>query len=236
MPEIPDLEAIRAFFNARLPGQRIERAQQLIPVVFRVPKAEFAQVLEGNTLAQTERRGKFLLFRLESGHLLVVNPMLTGCFQYLAPEEKRRAKTCMVLGLSNGRELRYVDERLMGKVYLAPPSREGLDLVPQFAEMGPDALSPELTQDVFVARLRRHPGQVKGILVNHGFVAGIGNAYADEILWVARLHPYRKRPTLADEDTQRLYEAVRSVLQWAIPIVAERMRDGLSYDEVRDHL
>ena len=234
MPEIPDLEAIRAFFNARLPGQRVERAQQLIPVVFRVPKAEFAQVLEGNTFGQTERRGKFLLFGLESGHLLVINPMLTGRFQYVAPEEKQRAKTCMILALSNGRELRYVDERLMGKVYLAP--RDALDLVPQFSEMGPDALSPELTEEVFAQRLRRHPGQIKGILVNHRFVAGIGNAYADEVLWAARLHPYRKRPALSDEDVHRLYEAVRSVLAWAIPIVAERMREDLAYEERRDHL
>src|SRR3990170_6092922 len=145
MPEIPDLEAIRGFFNARLPGQRIERAQQLIPVVFRVPKAEFVQVLEGNAFAQTGRRGKFLLFGLESGHKLVINPMLTGRFQYVAPEEKRRARTCMALGMADGRELRYVDERLMGKVYLVPEG--ALELVPQFAEMGPDALAPELAEE-----------------------------------------------------------------------------------------
>ena len=234
MPEIPDLEAIRGFFNVRLPGQRIERAQQLIPVVFRVPKAEFSEVLEGNAFAETERRGKFLLFGLESGHRLVINPMLTGRFQYVAPEEKRRAKTCMVLGLSEGQELRYVDERLMGKVYLAP--RGALELVPQFAEMGPDALSPELTEEVFAQRLRRHPGQIKGILVNHRFIAGLGNAYADEILWAARLHPYRRRTTLSDEDVHRLYEAVRSVQAWAIPIVAGHMKEELVYDEVREHL
>ena len=100
----------------------------------------------------------------------------------------------MVLTLANGYDLRYVDERLMGKVYLV---EEGaLDQIPQFAEMGPDALSPELTDEVFAQRLRRHPGQIKGILVNHKFVAGIGNAYADEILFAASIHPYRKRPTL----------------------------------------
>jgi formamidopyrimidine-DNA glycosylase len=213
---------------------RIERAQALIPVVFRVPKAEFEGTLSGNVFGQTTRRGKFLLFDLESGHKLVVNPMLTGRFQYAGPEEKRRAKTCMLLALANGQELRYSDERLMGKVYLLP--EEDLGQVPQFAEMGPDALDESLTEEVFAQRLRRHNGMIKSILVNHRFVAGIGNAYADEILWAAGLHPYRKRPTLSENDVHRLYEAVRSVLDWAIAVVAERMKDGLVYEEVRDHL
>jgi formamidopyrimidine-DNA glycosylase len=234
MPEIPDLEAISGFLNRRLPGTRIERAQALIPVVFRVPKAEFEGTLSGNVFGQTTRRGKFLLFDLETGHKLVVNPMLTGRFQYVGPEEKRRAKTCMVLGLSGGQELRYSDERLMGKVYLVPEGE--LQQVPQFAEMGPDALDESLTEEAFAQRLRRHNGMIKSILTNHRFVAGIGNAYADEILWAAGLHPYRKRPTLSEDDVHRLHDAVRSVLHWAIAIVGERMKDGLAYEEVRDHL
>ena len=232
MPEIPDLEAIRGFLNQRIPGLRIERAEAIIPVVFRVPKADFVATLEGNTLAETRRRGKFLLFALESGHALVVNPMLSGLFQYVRPDTKRRARTCMVLGLADGRELRYSDERVMGKVYLV---REAdLDSIPQFPEMGPDAL--EVSQEEFIERLRRHSGQIKNILVNHRFLAGIGNAYADEILFAARIHPYRKRPTLSDEEVARLYAAIGEVMRWAIPIVAEHMRDELDYEERRDFL
>jgi len=234
MPEIPDLEAIAGFLNRRLPGIRIDDAQAIIPVVFRVPRTELEGILRGNVFGQTTRRGKFLLFGLGSGYRLVINPMLTGRFQYGAPGEKRRAKTCLVLTLANGEELRYSDQRLMGKIYLVPDGE--LRQVPQFAEMGPDALDEELTEEAFAQRLRRHNGMIKGILVNHRFVAGIGNAYADEILWAAGLHPYRKRPSLSEEDVHRLYEAVRSVLNRAIAIVAERMKDGLSYEEVRDHL
>src|SRR3990172_12287670 len=234
MPEIPDLEAIAGFLNRRLPGIRIDDAQAIIPVVFGVPRTELEGILRGNVFGQTTRRGKFLLFGLGSGYRLVINPMLTGRFQYGAPGEKRRAKTCLVLTLANGEELRYSDQRLMGKIYLVPDGE--LRQVPQFAEMGPDALDEELTEEAFAQRLRRHNGMIKGILVNHRFVAGIGNAYADEILWAAGLHPYRKRPSLSEEDVHRLYEAVRSVLNRAIAIVAERMKDGLSYEEVRDHL
>jgi formamidopyrimidine-DNA glycosylase len=231
MPELPDLEAIRDFLNQRLPGTRIEQAQVLIPVVFRIPKADFTAILEGNTFGEILRQGKFLLFHLDSGHQMVINPMLSGRLQYCHPREKRCAKTCMVLTLADGRELRYADERLMGKVYVV--GREELGQIPQFAEMGPDTLSPELTEETFAERLRRHNGQVKNILVNHKFVAGIGNAYADEILFAAGIHPYRKRPTLSEEEVDRLYHAVHSVFQWAIPIVAEQMKENLPQEEVR---
>ena len=232
MPEIPDLEAIRGFLNQRLPGERIERAEFLIPVVFRVPKDEFVSTLEGNTFGETRRRGKFLLFELKSGHLLVINAMLAGRFQYLQPNVKRRARTCMALGLANGWELRYADDRVMGKIYLVPA--DGLMEVPQFADMGPDAL--EVSQEEFAQRIRRFTGQIKSALVNHRFIAGIGNAYADEILFAARLHPYRKRTTLKEDDVARLYEAIHKVFAWAAPIVAEQMRDELNYEERRDFL
>jgi formamidopyrimidine-DNA glycosylase len=158
--------------------------------------------------------------------------MLTGRFQYLRPDAKRRARTCLVLGLENGWELRYADERLMGKVYLV--AADALESVPQFAEMGPDAL--EVPQEEFAQRIRRFTGQIKNILVNLRFVAGIGNAYADEILFAARLHPYRKRTTLGAEDIERLYQSIHRVFAWATPIVAEQMREELNYEERRDFL
>jgi formamidopyrimidine-DNA glycosylase len=232
MPEIPDLEAIRGFLNQRLPGTPIERAESLIPVVFRVPKEEFASTLEGNTFGETDRYGKFLLFHLESGHLLVINPMLAGRFQYLRPDVRRRARTAMVLGLADGWELRYADERVMGKIYLV--LEKDLGQVPQFADMGPDALA--VSEDEFVQRARRFTGQTKNVLVNAKFVAGIGNAYSDEILFAARIHPYRKRSTLGEDDLRRLYASMHKVFAWATPIVAEQMRDELNYEERRDFL
>lgn len=232
MPEIPDLEAIRAYFNARVAGCTIERAQALIPVVLRVPKPQFESLLTGNVLGQTSRRGKFLLFNLASGHLLVVNPMLTGRFQYVPPDRKRRAKTCFLLTLSSGWELRYADERLMGKVYLV--TEADLASVPQFEEMGPDALA--ISEQEFAARIMTFTGAIKNVLTNHRFVAGIGNAYADEILFVAGLNPSRKRTTLSAEDISRLYQATRDVMAWATPIVASHIRDELDYEEWRDHL
>jgi formamidopyrimidine-DNA glycosylase len=234
MPELPDLEAIRDFLNQRLPGVRIDAVQPLIPFIIRLPKEDFVKALEGNIFQETARVGKFLLFNFASGHQMVINAMLTGRYQYCLPGKKRRAKTCVVFVLADGHELRYVDERLMGKVYLV--KGDELDSIPQFAEMGPDALSPELTERAFSERLRRHNGQIKGILINQRFVAGIGNAYSDEILHAAHIHPYRKRSTLFDEEVGTLYRSLRSVLEWAIPQITERMGGELPLEEVRDFL
>jgi formamidopyrimidine-DNA glycosylase len=160
--------------------------------------------------------------------------MLTGRFAYVDRKVKRLAKTCFSLAVDEQNELRYADQMVMGRVYLVPV--EELNTVPQFAEMGPDVLSPDLTEEVFRERLRKHNGMIKGILVNHKFIAGIGNAYSDEILWEAGLHPYRKRTSLSDEEVGKLYNATRAVFEWANPIVAEKFSESLDYTEWREHL
>ena len=191
MPEIPDLENILIFLNERLPGVRIDSVQPRIPIVIRYPAIDaFASKLEGQTLSVVNRRGKFLLFRTQSGDTLAVNPMLTGGFQYVTPDTKVHAKTCFTLKLENGMDLRYHDMRVMGKVYCVGPGEESI--IPNFDRMGPDALDPELTLDVFRQRLRRYTGQIKRILVTDTFLAGIGNAYSDEILFDAGIYPFRR--------------------------------------------
>jgi formamidopyrimidine-DNA glycosylase len=234
VPEVPDLEAIRDFFNKRIVGQTIAKVDVPIPIVLRVPRDEFSRLVTNDSLGEVHRYGKFLLFSLAGGHVMVINPMLTGRFSLVDPGVRKHAKTCLVLTLSGGEELRYADQRVMGRVYLVKP--DDIDSVPQFAEMGPDVLSPELTEEAYKQRLKRHNGQIKGILVNHRFVAGVGNAYADEILWKARIHPYRKRTQLSEEEQRALYRATGSVLKWAGEVVAEKMTESLDYSEWRDHL
>lgn len=225
MPEIPDLEHVREVLSEQLAGVTIDAVDVPKPIVVRLPVDDFRRRLTGAMLRDVDRRGKFLLFRLSSGDVLVINAMLVGRFQLIAPEAKRHARTCFVLGLSEGRELRYVDERYMGKVYLV--WEEALGDVPQFGEMGPDALDPELTEDAFLERLRRYRGQVKNVLVNAKFVAGIGNAYVDEILFVAGLHPFAKVSGLDEAQRRRIYQSMHEVLDWAIPIVREEMGEQL---------
>jgi formamidopyrimidine-DNA glycosylase len=118
----------------------------------------------------------------------------------------------------------------MGKIYLAPAGDPSG--VPGIPELGPDADDPALSLEAWQARIRRHPGELKALLRNQAFVAGIGNAYSDEILWEARLNPFRRRSTLAPEETAALYGATRSA---AVDLLRERVPPTLE-KQVRDHL
>ncbi len=130
-------------------------------------------------------------------------------------------------------ELRYLDPTRMGKVYLAPA--DDPSGVPGVAELGPDADDPALTLEAWQERIRRHPGELKGLLRNQAFVAGIGNAYSDEILWEARLSPFRRRSTLAPEETAAMFGATRSVLSAAVDLLRRRVPPTFE-KQVRDHL
>jgi len=129
-----------------------------------------------------------------------------------------------VLHLSGGHELRYIDQKKMGQVFL---TRQPLELSPiaDYAGMGPEAL--EISSEDFKARLRPFRGEIKGILTRGDFVAGIGNAYADEVLWTARLHPYRKKTSLTPEEVDRLYDGMRACLMDAIEKVRTEMGEDI---------
>jgi len=236
MPEIPELEAIRGFFNGHIAGRRIESLETRIPPVFRTPAKELRETLPGDTFGTVLRHGKFLLFGLASERVLAINPMLTGRFQYLEPKAKLHAKTCLVLTIEGGMHLRYVDERLMGKVYLVPLTN--LAMIPNWSTNGPDLLDPALTEDAWMAALKRYRGQIKSILTNAEFVQGIGNAYSDEILWEAQINPFTPRTKLSEDDQRRLYRAAHRVMEWATPLVAGAMVKGetLDYEERRDFM
>lgn len=232
MPEIPDLEAIRAFFNERIVGKEITQAEVFIPVVVRTGATDFIATMTSNRPGMTLRHGKFLLMGLADDHVLVINAMLTGRFQYVDPKVKKHARTSFVLTFEDGKQLRYSDQLLMGKAYLVPADQ--VMSVPTFAEMGPDALA--VSEEEFRTRIRKFTGQIKNVLTNHKFIAGIGNAYSDEILFEARLDPFRKRSTMSDDDIGRLYRAIHKVFNRSIPILREHFRDELDYQEWRDHL
>ncbi len=236
MPEIPDLEGYRSYFNRRLPGLRVEAAEALIPWMIRTGGDDFALRMPGQVFRSVERRGKLLLFPFESGDFLVVHAMLTGRFQYCQPKQRRRSKTAWILRLDDGMELRYFDERRMGRAYLVR-EQELADKVPRWSEMGPDVMAPELSEDAFLERLKTMRAQIKTVLTTERCIAGIGNAYSDEVLWEARIHPYRKRTDISDEELRELFRSIRRVMEWSTPIVAGLMEEkGLPAGHYRDHL
>jgi formamidopyrimidine-DNA glycosylase len=257
VPELPDLTIVAEAFDAALRGRPIESARAPGPLAVRGTPAEL-EALVGQTVTAIRRRGKFLMVDLD-GDQVVVNPMLTGRFQLAGPGVKLPSKTAVVLGFGPLRaplrsrpapwtrdaswlptaaahpEIRYRDPTQMGKVYLMP---KGVDrTVPGLGEgeIGPDVDDPGLTLEAWRERIRRHPGELKNLLRNQAFVAGIGNAYSDEILHAARLLPFRKRSTLAEEEVDALYSATRETVAAAIEVLRERVPPTFE-TQVRDFL
>jgi formamidopyrimidine-DNA glycosylase len=256
VPELPDLTVVAEAFHATLTGRSIRSAAAPAPLAVRGTPAELAGLV-GRRVVSVRQRGKFMLLDLDSGQV-VFNPMLTGRFQLALPGAKLPAKTAFILGFGpragspprdaarwtrNGAwrppddgpvEVRYRDPTQMGKVYLAPAGVErpipGLD-----AQLGPDADDPGLTLAVWQERIKRHPGELKNLLKNQAFIAGVGNAYSDEILHAARLLPFRKRSTLAPEEVAALHAATGTTLTNAIGILRERVPPTFE-TQVRDFL
>jgi formamidopyrimidine-DNA glycosylase len=237
MPELPDLEVIREVLALRIVDVPISAAEVRRPLVVRnllTPNASgvgVAEQLVSRCFVDVRRRGKFLLLPLDDGSSLVINPMLAGRLRYGEPLPRHRKRDALVLRLADGHELRYHDAKDMGKVYLT----DDLNQVPTLAELGPDATDPALSLEVFRDRLRRRRGEIKGILTNQGFVAGIGNAYADEICWRAGLYPFRRRPSLGNEEVAALYVAMGGVLAEAVETLRARVGEAIDV-EVRDFL
>ena len=214
MPELPDLTVVAEELQARATGRTVLEATAPTPILVRATPTELGQLV-GSTLKGARRRGKFLLITFArvgiNDRILAANPMLAGRFWLLEDgKQKVRARTGLRLRFTDGGELRYVDREMLGKLYLVRP--DALDTIPGWPEIGPDADDPSLTLERFRERIRRHPGELKSLLRNSRFVAGIGNAYSDEILWEAQLAPLRRRSTLRPEEIDRLYAAMRSVL------------------------
>ena len=230
MPELPDLEIIREVLAPRLTGQTIAAVEVVRPLVVRDLTGQgFAETIAGQAFAGVQRRGKVLLFPLQAGPTLAVNCKLAGRLQHALPHERRLSKTHVVMSLSGGHELRYSDRRTMGQIYLTT----SLAAIPGWSEMGPEPF--DLALEDFRERLRPYRGEIKGVLTRGRAVAGIGNAYADEICFAARVHPYRKRSSLTEKETARLYEAMQSVLHQAIDTLRERVGTEI-HREVRDFL
>jgi formamidopyrimidine-DNA glycosylase len=256
VPELPDLAVVSDALHAALTGRSIMRAEAPAPLAVRGTPTELAGLL-GQRLRAVHRRGKFILFELERDRI-AINAMLTGRFQLAAPEEKQPPNTAVILAFgdrvkrprdaarwtrcaawmpadSATPEVRYRDASQMGKVYLLPSGINrpvaGLD----DKDQGPDADSPELTVEMWRERIKRHPGELKSLLRNQAFVAGIGNAYSDEILHAAKLSPFRKRSSLAGEEVDALYAAMRSTLAHAIEVLQQRVPPTFER-QVRDFL
>jgi formamidopyrimidine-DNA glycosylase len=209
MPELPEVETIRTELEPRLIGRELVRVEILDPRLTRpIDLFEVAEELEGDRVVAVERRGKYLVLRLESGLALLVHLRMTGGFAF-EPASHERA----ILELDDGTRLAYRDVRRFGTWLVL----EDVELDPYLAgKNGPEPLGPHFTADWLAARLAVRRAAVKAVLLDQRVVAGLGNIYADEALWRARINPLWPAESLTRDETGRLHRAIRAALRLGI--------------------
>jgi formamidopyrimidine-DNA glycosylase len=244
MPELPDLLYIQARLKEALVGRHVVAERLREPIVMRFAVRGNLSLLLGRRLDDVIRHAHFLVFRFEDLDL-AVNPMLAGRFRLTAPDEKEERDLVFALTFEVPQgattetapmartDLRYRDEKNMGKAYLLAKgdwkAAAGMDQAG-----GVDVLSPEFTRERFVSLLKKRRDQVRVLLLDKRALDSIGNAYADEILFEARLHPKTFCRSLSHDDAVRLHDAIVTVMREAVDQVARR---GEPIDvKVRDFL
>jgi formamidopyrimidine-DNA glycosylase len=220
MPELPDLLYIQARLKEALVGRRVTGERLREPVVMRFAVRGNLSLLLGRALDDVIRHAHFLVFRFEDLDL-AVNPMLAGRFRLAQPDEKEERDLVFLLEFDSGVQLRYRDEKKMGKAYLL--ARGDWKAAPGMDQAGGlDVLSPEFTRERFVSLLKRRRDQVRVFLLDKRALDSIGNAYADEILFEAGIHPKTFCRSLSHDDAVRLHDAVVKVIREAADEVARR--------------
>ena len=232
MPESPELQVVAEFLDSHLPGRTILKAAVLKPSVVRSLCGSMEDDLTGRAFESVRRKGKFLLIALSGERHIVINPKLTGGLQHCPSKTRVQKRTCVRLKLDGEVDLRYTDDRQMGQFYYVGSGQVGD--VPGLADQGPDALD-EFSFEEFTENLRRFHGEIKGVLTRGRVISGIGNAYADEILFDAMVYPFKRRKALSEEELRRIYESSRSVIEESAEQVRERMGERLDH-KIRDFL
>jgi formamidopyrimidine-DNA glycosylase len=219
MPELPEVETFARTLRPVLAGQVIAAAQVLWPRTLAEPTVdEFAPRISGQSILDTGRRGKYLLFRL-SADTLIIHLRMSGDLQ-VQPAGSSARHDRLILALSGGSQLTFTDPRKFGRAWLVADPQSVL------GTLGPEPLDDSFTAAHLYARLQATRRQLKPLLLDQTFLAGVGNIYADESLHAARLHPLTASQSVTDCQAEVLWRSLRAVLAEGI------RRNGASIDWV----
>ena len=218
MPELPEVETIRRDLEREVAGKKIKSVEVhgLRSIRRHGTKKKFTAALEGRKINNVGRKGKYLQLKLDDGNVLVIHLGMSGqLLRAKSAREKMAKHTHVVVVFTQGGQLRYVDPRTFGELFVAAP--EDIDKeVPELAHLGIDPLEDALSWAVFGRMLAAKRAKLKPLLMDQGFVAGIGNIYSDEILWAAGLRHDRASDSLTSQEVRRLYRAMVETLQDAV--------------------
>ncbi len=226
MPELPEVEVVRAGLARHVLGSTIERVEVLHPrPVRRDPGGPdgFAAALVGRRIIDARRRGKYFWLPLDNGDALLGHLGMSGqmLVQPTGAPEERHLRIRIVL--DGGRDIRFADQRMFGGLSVSPG---GADLPPEIAHIARDPLDSEFDDDDFVRRVRKRSAGVKRLLLDQGLISGVGNIYADEALWRARIHGDRPGDRLTAHQVRDLLDHARTVMSEALG------QGGTSFDSL----
>jgi formamidopyrimidine-DNA glycosylase len=218
MPELPEVETIRRDLEKEVAGKRIKSVDVsgLRSIRRHKTKRQFISRLEGRKIGSIERKGKYLLLRLDGNDVLVIHLGMSGqLLRAKGPKEPLVRHTHVVITFTQGGQLRYVDPRTFGEVFVT--TCEELEAeVPELAHLGFDPLEDVMSWTRFGELLHAKKTKLKALLMDQRFLAGIGNIYSDEILFNAGLRYDRGSETLTSQEVRRLYRAMIETLQEAV--------------------
>lgn len=234
MPELPDLLYLQKYLRKKISNSTITNVRVKQPVVLRVAvNKPYEQALMGKRIMDVAVNGPFIRFELTGALDLVINLMVMGKLQLQDGKEKSQGYLCFSLSLNDGRALNLCDEQKMAKAYLV--HRGDFGLIPKYSAQGTDILSPEFTPEQFKTIASKHTRkQVRVFINDHSILSAIGNAYADEILFDAKIHPKTFVGKLSHQELAALYSSIRSVMDWGIRKVEQAQQP--IHVKVRDHM
>ncbi|MBL8012920.1 MAG: DNA-formamidopyrimidine glycosylase [Candidatus Omnitrophica bacterium] len=223
MPELPEVETVSRDLSGTLLGLTIKKVEIIDARVVRdILPAKFCAVLKAKIIKRISRRGKAIIFGFDSGPFFIVQLMMTGQLVHAAALPVPVLKeTKVIFTLSDGSHLLYNDQRLFGRLTLI----ENLNDFRHFQLLGPEPFETDFNPDYMQGVLKNKTVAIKKVLLDHGFVAGIGNIYASEILFRCRIDPRRNAKSLDVKEITSLHYQIIEVLQEAIEYRGSSMRN-----------
>ena len=210
MPEMPEVETIKRDLAGRIAGRCFVEISLDWPRAVQIPSPEeFCHRLKGQCIDGFDRHGKYLILRLASGEALILHFMMSGSLLLDTQGDSHPYSRALFL-LDDGTRLHFRDPRKLGRLWLVP------DESTVVGKLGPEPLSPVFTADSLMNGVINRPVPIKALLCDQGFLAGVGNMYADEALFAAAIHPRRRANSLSNEEVARLHRAICQVLEEAI--------------------
>lgn len=235
MPELPEVETVRRGLNRVTLDKPIRGGDVLLErtIAHPISVSAFLEAMQGSQIATWQRRGKYLLAQLitpdgeDRGHL-GVHLRMTGQLLWLTAETPVQTHCRVRLFFDNQQELRFVDQRTFGRLWWVPPGTATADIITGLQRLGPEPFDPDFSSGYLRTKLRHRHRPIKNALLDQALVAGIGNIYADEALFLSGIRPTTLSDRLGPKRLQKLYEAICQVLTTSIEA------GGTTFSDYRD--